>query len=809
MVIAASLPEAATERSPIENGDLSTMVPSNTPPQSLVDEAQGDYRLRHASDAELAVPMDIPRPAHRDSRCSIGSLHSHSTGETTPSKRHSLTTASVTTEDLGKKMRDSAMARRTIGQGFEEDSNNSTQKADGLKCFPHQYVVPRTIIRRGLQRLDSVHSPGFPGELRAELVISAIERFDTTFKVHREGKDREAIVAQLERSPHDFARVRWNSEPLLNAFAVHLRKRERVFFTVDFTDGSTIASQIVSTVMVATIIVSVLIWMVGTIPGTNQVPEGCATCEPEPRPWMIILDEVCVCLFTVEYVSRLVTVAGVRSELLQPNFLVEILANAGENDKTTASLAKGSTRIYGFLKSPAAICDLFSVLPYWIEVFFKGDTTNLPWLKLFRLLRVSRVFKLARLLNMDLGQFSDANALFLSVFIQAFPAIGMTITIITIAVVVFSSLIFTVERGEWYPTALMQELEVMSGGKMTTYDTGKFLRTRPDGVLEVSPFSSIPAASWWVLATITTVGYGDIVPVTTLGKMVGALAIIYGTVLLGLPIGIIGSQFSTEFSRMLVVSRRRAEIVRERLMAMRRRNEEAKLNGDVSPRLLGGYQDGEGSKGTWKAAIVSKGRSMRRSMSKSWSESFNSKQREVAQGSSGSSVEDVLDKMPLDGEDREALRRVKSNFEDALRIHGDLMGIGGDQQQQWLEALVQTSLSAGPELDRLSVRVLAVLAEAEETRASASVQIDLIRHSWHELCWMCCRVTDVIGFFERESRSSEDPQCQRIAAAEDDDDDDGIDAELVSPRSSEGVPSSRSDKGSMGGIDHTSWLRTT
>ena len=56
-------------------------------------------------------------------------------------------------------------------------------------------------------------------------------------------------------------------------------------------------------------------------------------------------------------------------------------------------------------------------------------------------------------------------------------------------------------------------------------------------------FSSIPAAMWWGVATLTTVGYGDIYPVTPLGKFFGAIIALLGIGLFALPAGILGSGF--------------------------------------------------------------------------------------------------------------------------------------------------------------------------------------------------------------------------------------------------------------------------
>jgi voltage-gated potassium channel len=67
---------------------------------------------------------------------------------------------------------------------------------------------------------------------------------------------------------------------------------------------------------------------------------------------------------------------------------------------------------------------------------------------------------------------------------------------------------------------------------------------------DVQPeFGSIPAAAWWALATLTTVGYGDVVPITPLGKMLGGVVMLLGVGMIALPVAIIATGFSHESSR--------------------------------------------------------------------------------------------------------------------------------------------------------------------------------------------------------------------------------------------------------------------
>lgn len=62
-------------------------------------------------------------------------------------------------------------------------------------------------------------------------------------------------------------------------------------------------------------------------------------------------------------------------------------------------------------------------------------------------------------------------------------------------------------------------------------------------------FGSIPDAMWWAFATVTTVGYGDVIPITLAGRIVGVVTMITGLVMLALPAGIIASAFATNIAR--------------------------------------------------------------------------------------------------------------------------------------------------------------------------------------------------------------------------------------------------------------------
>ncbi len=62
-------------------------------------------------------------------------------------------------------------------------------------------------------------------------------------------------------------------------------------------------------------------------------------------------------------------------------------------------------------------------------------------------------------------------------------------------------------------------------------------------------FASIPHAMWWAIATMTTVGYGDVTPITAAGRIVGGITMIFGLAMFALPVGIVASGFASEIHR--------------------------------------------------------------------------------------------------------------------------------------------------------------------------------------------------------------------------------------------------------------------
>lgn len=93
---------------------------------------------------------------------------------------------------------------------------------------------------------------------------------------------------------------------------------------------------------------------------------------------------------------------------------------------------------------------------------------------------------------------------------------------------VFSTLLYFAERGTWDP---MLEVFLNADGDPTQ-------------------FTSIPAAAWFVLVTITTVGYGEITPRSFLGRLLTLPLLVFGLLLIALPSFVLGREFSLVWEEM-------------------------------------------------------------------------------------------------------------------------------------------------------------------------------------------------------------------------------------------------------------------
>jgi voltage-gated potassium channel len=153
-----------------------------------------------------------------------------------------------------------------------------------------------------------------------------------------------------------------------------------------------------------------------------------------------------------------------------------------------------------FVLSPAGLVDLLAVLPFWLGIFFSLD------------LRFLLVFRIVRFLK--LARYSPAMRSLIEVLYNERRALFGCVVILIGTTLVTASLMYLAER-----------------------------HVQPDKL------GTIPDAMWWAIVTLGTIGYGDIVPMTLLGKLIAAVTIFCGLVMVALPVGIIATAFAEMIHR--------------------------------------------------------------------------------------------------------------------------------------------------------------------------------------------------------------------------------------------------------------------
>jgi voltage-gated potassium channel len=149
-----------------------------------------------------------------------------------------------------------------------------------------------------------------------------------------------------------------------------------------------------------------------------------------------------------------------------------------------------------YAKSFFGIVDLLAILPAYVSILFAGGQYFLV-LRALRLLRIFRIFKLAHFL-------SGAQVLTVAIRSARYKIGVFLFTVVTIVVIV-GALMYVIEGG-------------------------------------TNGFTSIPASMYWAIVTLTTVGYGDVAPVTTLGRFVASMVMILGYGIIAVPTGIVTTE---------------------------------------------------------------------------------------------------------------------------------------------------------------------------------------------------------------------------------------------------------------------------
>jgi len=182
-------------------------------------------------------------------------------------------------------------------------------------------------------------------------------------------------------------------------------------------------------------------------------------------------------------------------------FVAEFMARlwAAPEDPIRGRLGPLRARL-AWLRSGAGIIDFVAVAPFVLAALTGVD------LRVLALLRLLRILKIAR--------YSPGFRSLIEAIRIERHALAACIAILGVAVLIAATAMYLAER-------------------------------------DVQPerFGTVPDAMWWAVATITTVGYGDVVPASTLGRLIGAATMVTGLVMLALPVAIIATSFARVIAR--------------------------------------------------------------------------------------------------------------------------------------------------------------------------------------------------------------------------------------------------------------------
>ena len=289
--------------------------------------------------------------------------------------------------------------------------------------------------------------------------------------------------------------------------------RFRVWQAFDEPSSGRVA-KLISAIVFTTIGVSIVTMSIGSYPddlcgwtdgsgvgstGYGKMRECSATSLEDAHPIFAQLETICIMIFTVEFVARLLTCSTVMP-------------------------------MYKFFLDPMTILDLVAIAPWYITSILEFINNSggsdiggiFKVVRIIRLVRVLRILKVSKSMKMMLVLFRTLH--------RSLETLGLLFFLLIVMMLLFGAFVIVFEGGE-YNAHLRQYISYQSY----------------NGVAPSQYGGDVFDAMYWVMATMSTVGYGDLFPYSAVGQFVGISTVLMGLVILSLPITLIATHFSEEY----------------------------------------------------------------------------------------------------------------------------------------------------------------------------------------------------------------------------------------------------------------------
>lgn len=219
--------------------------------------------------------------------------------------------------------------------------------------------------------------------------------------------------------------------------------------------------------------------------------------------FLILANLIAVVLESLESLNSRYAVFFYAFEIFSVSiFLIEYVLrvwSAPSSSAFTAATASGKRLSY--ITSFTGLIDLLAILPTLLQWLIPG--ADLRWLRAIRMVRLLKI-----------SHYSSALEDLISAIYQERRSFGAAMYLFGIALFLASTTLYLAEN-----------------------------HIQPDA------FGSIPESMWWAIITLTTVGYGDVSPITPIGKLIGSITAVMGVCSVALLTGIVGSAFSNQLAK--------------------------------------------------------------------------------------------------------------------------------------------------------------------------------------------------------------------------------------------------------------------